>query len=139
MWSEEEVYNKIEDRVFGLSYSFLAPVFFASLAFHLDFSALSTHFVFFVAIFLIALISKIVGSGLVAYWTGMNKIESLGIGLAMNSRGAVELIIATIGLQAGIIDKEIFSVLVLVSFGTTLISILGMKPLAKKIRNAKNQ
>jgi len=64
----------------------------------------------------------------------MSKIESLGVGLAMNSRGAVELIIASIGLQAGIIDGEIFSLLVLVSFGTTLISILGIKPLVRRIK-----
>ncbi|MFT7184533.1 MAG: Kef-type K+ transport system membrane component KefB [Oceanicoccus sp.] len=131
---EEEVFNKIEDRTFGLSYSFLAPVFFASLAFHLDFSVLSTLPVFFTIILLVALVAKVFGSGFTAYWLGMSKVESFTVGLAMNSRGAVELIIATIGLQAGIIDADVFSVLVLVSFATTLISILGVKPLAKKIK-----
>jgi Kef-type K+ transport system membrane component KefB len=133
---DKEVFDKIEDRTFGLSYSFLAPVFFASLAFHLDFAVLGTLPVFFFFILLVAIIAKVLGSGLPAYWFGMSKVESLGVGLAMNSRGAVELIIASIGLQAGVIDTEIFSILVLVSFGTTLISIISLKPLAAKIRES---
>lgn len=135
---DKEVFDKIEDRTFGLSYSFLAPVFFASLAFHLDFAVLGELPLFFSLILLVAIAAKVLGSGLPAYWSGMNKIESLGVGLAMNSRGAVELIIATIGLQVGIIDTEVFSILVLVSFGTTLISILSLKPLAKKIKASRS-
>jgi Kef-type K+ transport system membrane component KefB len=131
---DKEVFDKIEDRTFGLSYSFLAPVFFASLAFHLDFAVVGTKPLFFVSVLLAAILAKVLGSGLPAYWTGMSKVEALGVGLAMNSRGAVELIIASIGLQAGVIDTDIFSILVLVSFGTTLLSIVCLKPLAARIR-----
>ena len=131
---EESVYNKIEDRAFGLSYSFLAPVFFASLAFHLDFTALTQLPIYTLVILIIAVAAKIIGSGLPAYWSGMNKERSFAVGLAMNSRGAVELILASIGLQAGIIDAQIFSLLVIVSFVTTLITILGIKPMAPKLK-----
>jgi len=132
---DEGVFNKIEDRTFGISYSFLAPIFFATLAFHLDFSALHTVPVFMGLILFVSLVGKVIGSGVPAYFFGMNKVESLGVGLAMNSRGAVELIVAAIGLEAGIIDAQIFSVLVLISFATTLISILGMKPIAHKLKH----
>lgn len=129
------VFNKIEDRVYGISYSFLGPVFFASLAFHLNFSVLKTAGFFAAAITLVAIVSKIVGAGLAARLTKVSAINSLGIGLAMNSRGAVELIIAVIGLEKGIIDQTIFSVLVFMAFATTLVSILGLKPLSQKIKN----
>lgn len=129
------VFNKIEDRVYGLSYSFLGPIFFASLAFHLNFDALQTAGFFTLAITLVAVLSKIIGAGLAAKFSKLSRLDSLGIGLAMNSRGAVELIIALIGLEKGIIDEKLFSVLVFMAFATTIISILGLKPLAQHIRN----
>lgn len=131
---DDKVFDKIEDRTFGLSYSFLAPIFFATLAFHLDFTALQTVPLFMLVLLIMAFLGKVVGSGLPALWTGMNRAEAFATGLAMNSRGAVELIVASIGLQAGIINEEIFSVLVLISFATTLISIIGMKPLAHRLK-----
>ncbi len=63
-----------------------------------------------------------------AYLQKINFRDSLTIGVAMNSRGAVELIIASIGLKEGIIDQNVFSVLVIMAFATTLISIFSMKP-----------
>jgi len=128
------LYNKIEDRVYGLSYSFLGPIFFATLAFHLDFSAFKTAALFTVAILVVAVLGKIIGCGLLARITKLRWSESLGIGLAMNSRGAVELIIASIGLQKGIIGTEVFSILVVMAFITTIISIVGLKPLSKFLR-----
>ncbi|MDP3975614.1 MAG: cation:proton antiporter [bacterium] len=124
---DPEVYAKIEDRVFGLSYSFLGPIFFATLAFHLDFSAFYSAPWFVFWIFVIAVLGKLIGSALPALWSGMSRIESLAVSVAMNGRGAVELIIASLGLQAGIISEEIFSVLVIIAFGTTLLSIISLK------------
>ncbi|MBU1019093.1 MAG: cation:proton antiporter [Patescibacteria group bacterium] len=132
---EPGLYEKIEDRIYGLSYSFLGPIFFASLAFHLDFSALKTAALFTIAITLVAIIGKILGAGICAFKCKMTKIESLGVGLAMNSRGAVELIIASIGLQKGIISSEIFSILVIMAFATTLVSIIGLKPISNYVKS----
>jgi len=128
---ETGLFNKIEDRVYGLAYSLFGPIFFASLAFHLDFSAFKTAALFTVVVIIIATAGKIIGCGLAARATGLGPKESLSIGLAMNSRGAVELIIASIGLEYGVIGTEVFSILVVMSFTTTIISILGLKPLVK--------
>lgn len=131
---EEKVYRKIEDRIYGLSYSFFGPIFFASLAFYLDFSALIIAPWFFVAILSVALFGKIIGAGGMALLQKMSWNDSCIIGIAMNSRGAVELIIASIGYQEGIIGKDVFSVLVLMAFATTLISIFSMKPFVKRMK-----
>ncbi len=128
---EISLFNKIEDRVYGLAYSLFGPIFFASLAFHLDFSAFETAALFTVVVILIATAGKIIGCGLAARVTKLGPKESLGIGLAMNSRGAVELIIASIGLEYGVIGAEVFSILVVMAFATTIISIVGLKPLVK--------
>ncbi len=134
---DEHLFKKIEDRIFGLSYSFLGPIFFASLAFHLDFSILKTNALFLIVLLAIAILGKVIGAGIPAYFLNMTKIESLAVGLAMNSRGAVELIIATVGLEAGILSEDLFSALVIMAFVTTLFSIVTFKPVAKILRKKK--
>ncbi|MDP2691433.1 MAG: cation:proton antiporter [bacterium] len=129
-----EVYTKIEDRIFGLSYSFLGPIFFATLAFHLDLDALDTLPWFVLCVFLVAVFGKILGSGVMAFWSGLGFQDSLVVGLGMGSRGVLELIMASIGFQEGIIDAKIFSVLVLVSFSSTVVSTLAMKPLIPRLQ-----
>ncbi|MBL4694167.1 cation:proton antiporter, partial [Candidatus Gracilibacteria bacterium] len=135
IFEDEKVFKKIEDRVFGMSYSFLAPIFFATLAFHLDFTALSTMPMFTLMLLVITILAKFFGAALGAHLGGMKKVEVLGVGIAMNSRGAVDLIIASIGLQAGVIGVDLFSVLVIVSFTTTLISIFAMRPIAERLKS----
>jgi len=138
LFIQEEVLDKkkfarLEDRVYGITYGFLGPIFFASLALHLDLSAIFKAPVLLASIIAIAILGKVFGAGLAAWWQGINFKKSVLIGLAMNSRGAVELIIASIGLQKGIIDETIFSILILMAFSTTLFSIFTMKPMAKAV------
>jgi len=128
---DKKIFNKIEDRIYGLSYSFLGPIFFASLAFHIDFSSIYTNPAFVIGIIITAILGKIVGAGLAALVQKINLHESYIIGLAMNSRGAVEMIIASIGLQSGIINREVFSVLIIMGFITTIFSIFAMKSAVK--------
>lgn len=127
---DETAFHKIEDRVYGLAYFFFGPVFFASLAFHLDFTVFQTDPWYLLAIIVVSVLGKLIGASSIARVLKMNKWESLSVGVAMNSRGAVELIIASIGLQLGVIDKTIFSALVIMAFVTTLLSTFMMKPVA---------
>lgn len=131
---DQQVFKKIEDRIYGLSYSFFGPIFFASLAFHLDLTAFKTAPYFLAAIIIVAILGKVIGSGGIAWLLKMKPLESLAIGLAMNNRGAVELVIASIGLQIGIINSDVFSILVIMAFATTVFSILTMGVLAKKLK-----
>ena len=128
---DAKTFNKIEDRIYGLSYSFLGPIFFTSLAFNIDFTAIFTRPWFLAAILVVAILGKVIGSGGMAYLQKIPARKSLVIGLAMNSRGAVELIIASIGLKQGIIGQDVFSILVIMAFATTMFSIFAIKPFAK--------
>ncbi len=130
---EEKIYKKIEDRVFGLSYSFLGPIFFASLAFYVDLNSFKTDPWFLIAIFFTLIIGKMFGTFLAAFLQKIPFGKSAIIGCAMNSRGAVGLIIASIGMKEGIIDESIFSVLVILAFATTLVSVFSIKPLIKRV------
>jgi Kef-type K+ transport system membrane component KefB len=59
---------------------------------------------------------------LAARATGITNREALGIGILMNARGLMELIIINIGLQRGIISPALFATLVIMAVITTLIA-----------------
>ena len=71
---------------------------------------------------MIASLGKLGGAGLGAFLGGMNPREAISVGIGMNARGAMEIIIATVGLQAGIISLEIYSMLVIMAMVTSLMA-----------------
>lgn len=131
---DKKVFDKIEDRYFAMSYGLFGPIFFATLAFHLDFAALVSAPLLALIVTAAAVVGKIAGGGGVALLTGMGWRESLFTGLALNNRGSVELIIASVALSMGAIDGTVFSVLIVMTFATTVFSLLAAVPLARRIR-----
>lgn len=136
---DEKIYHVIGDRFFGLSYGFLMPVFFASLAFHLHFEWDPHFIVFAAAITAVAMIGKFAGAGLGARLFGHTLRESMVVGVGMNGRGAVELVIAAVVVKLSndlmadgtiiepLLTQEQFSALVLMAFVTTLITPILLK------------
>ena len=128
---EADVYERVEKQMSGITHGFLAPIFFVSVGLHLDFSAVSQVPGFVAALILIALASKLVGSGLPAYWLGHSKREAVIVGVGMSGRGAVELIVAGVALEAGlflqpfpvpIIVDSLFSAIVIMALVTTVLT-----------------
>lgn len=136
---DDEIYLRIKDRFFGLSYGFLTPIFFASLGFHLHFEWSLDFVLLATVITLVAIIGKVVGSSVGVRLFGMGSGESLVIGFGMNGRGAVELVVATVVvklsdelLAKGTITEPLltpnqFSALVLMAFITTLLTPILLK------------
>ena len=52
----------------------------------------------------------------------MGKREALGVGIILNGRGIMELVVANIAYQRGFINQELFSILVLMGVFTTVIT-----------------
>lgn len=133
--TSEETYNNIQSKIKGMTNGFLAPVFFASVGLHLDISALLVIPVFVLLLIVTATLGKLLGAGLAARLTGMNMKEAAAIGMAMNARGAVELVIADIALRAGVfsvpsppppIVAELFSAVVIMAVATTLLTPISL-------------
>jgi len=119
----------VKQKVSGMTYGFFAPVFFASIGLHVSFDAVINTPLFLGLLLLVAFAGKLLGSGLLAYWLGLNRGESLRVGFGMSGRGAIELIIAGIALEAGLFDRpdpappivaNLFSAVVIVAIVTTL-------------------
>lgn len=101
--------------------SIFTPVFFATMALRYDF-ARSFDLVLTLVIVLIACVAKVLGSALGARLGGAGNREAFAIGFGMNSRGAMEILLAVIALEAKIINEKIFVALVVMAVVTSLIS-----------------
>jgi len=136
----------LENKVSGVTLGFLAPIFFVSIGLNVDLSALSSDPLFVTTLIAIAIASKLLGCGIPARLSGFSLRESMAIGMGMNGRGAVEIIVATIALNSGIFSKPeptptrvsaLFSSIVIMAVVTTVIVPLVMKPLLRGSSTAK--
>jgi mannitol/fructose-specific phosphotransferase system IIA component (Ntr-type) len=107
------------DIVRHASIGFLAPVFFVTAGFAVTLDVVSTSPLLLFGLIGLAMVGKIVGTMLFYSLTGFGWREGLTLGAGMNGRGAVEIIIAQIGLTMGVISQEIFSILVFMAITTT--------------------
>ncbi len=107
-----------------LTTTFLLPVFFVYSGLNTQIGLLASLAIWRVAVILVAL--AIVGKGvaclLAARVSGEAWRESVAIGVLMNARGLMELIILNIGLQHGIITPTLFTIMVLMAVVTTLMA-----------------
>jgi hypothetical protein len=87
-----------------------------------DFSAMKPVLAFGAVYSLLAIFAKVVGCGLPAWLMRFNVRGSLRIGLGMLPRGEVALIVAGIGLAAGVIDQGIFGVSIMMTVITTMLA-----------------
>jgi Kef-type K+ transport system membrane component KefB len=106
-----------------VGYSFFIPFFFAGIGLSIEFKQISSELVFFtLIIILIALLTKLIGCSLGAYLGGISPRESLVVGAGMVARGEVALIVAKFGVDSGLINSELFTVMVIVTIITTIMS-----------------
>lgn len=110
----------------------IVPVFFAVMGMLVDFRAMMAALGFGLVITAFAIIGKVVGCGLPAFFSGFNFLGSARIGFGMLPRGEVALIVAGVGLAAGIINQEVFGVSIMMTIVTTLMAPLILVPLFKR-------
>lgn len=117
--AERKLSHEITELVKDVSLGFLAPIFFVTAGFQVSFEVFQTSLPLLLTVVALATLGKIVGTALFYLPSGHGWREGITIGAGMNGRGAVEIVIAGIGLQAGIISQEIFSILVFMAILTT--------------------
>ena len=100
-----------------------ASIFFVSLGILADVKAVTPEILLFLVVLtIVAIITKVIGCGLPAGMMGLCRKDALIVGFGMAPRGEVAMIVALIGLEAGIIDQGVYVVLVLMSLLTTIIT-----------------
>lgn len=114
-----------------------APLFFISIGLKVDFVA-SFNPLLVSIVLVLAIAGKVIGSGLGARLGGMSHPEAMTIGFGMNSRGAMEIILGILALQAGIINEEVFVALVVMALVTSLVSAPMMSIFLARIKKFEN-
>lgn len=115
--------QEIERALHPLAYGFFVPLFLVDIGLQADVGALGGSAVFFTLVMIaIAIVSKVVGSGLGARLGGFRPAEALRMGLGMISRGEVGLIVAGVGVAEGLLPLEEFTVVVVMVIVTTLLT-----------------
>ena len=115
--------RRIEESMSVMAYSWLVPVFFISIGLETNARALGWAGVPFALVLVaLAVVSKVLGCGLGARLGGCTLEESRAVGVGMVSRGEVGLIVATVGLQAGLIGDDVFAAAVIMVLATTLLT-----------------
>ena len=123
----------IDRRVSINGYMFFAPVFFVSIGLKTDFSSVdSSMIVFSIGFVIVAMISKIIGCGLVSKCFKYSWTDCLKIGVGMMTRGEVALIITNKGLGLGIIDSSYFTAVILLIIVSSIVTPVLLKLLFGK-------
>jgi Kef-type K+ transport system membrane component KefB len=114
----------LTNRIQPLAVTLLLPLFFTYSGLNTKIGLLNTGFLWAICglVLLAAVLGKGVACWLAARSMGISNREAMGIGILMNARGLMELIIINIGLQRGIISEGLFATLVIMAVITTLMA-----------------
>jgi Kef-type K+ transport system membrane component KefB len=115
-----------EKTTHGMAMGFLAPIFFAGVGLEFQIGAIQ-HWGLLVAVITVSFASKLLGGYLGARYAGLRHRKALTLGIGLNARGIMELVIANIGYREGLINVEVFSILVIMALFATFNTPLLLK------------
>ena len=125
-------FKAIETTTNNMAMGFLAPIFFAGIGLEFNIGSIS-NIGLLIAVLAVSYLSKIVGGYLGGSFAGLSSRVSLTLGIGLNARGIMELVIANIAYRNGLISTEVFSILVIMGVVTTLTTPLLLKKVFHKL------
>ena len=125
--STTKVFEKVENYVGKIGLIF-APLFFAIIGAQVDLRAVDLNILMLSGIVIsVAIITKLFGCGLPAMIFLKSKAQGMRVGIGMISRGEVGLIVAGVGVTAGVLTSEVYSTIVIMVAVTTIITPIWLK------------
>src|SRR5208337_2719406 len=113
--------KRTSEHIHQIVTNVFAPFFFASIGLRTNFVS-NFHLGLTATVIGVACVGKLLGAGWGARLGGMDRTSSLAVGLAMNARGAMEIILGILALQAGLIRENMFVAMVTMALVTSLVS-----------------
>lgn len=116
----------------------LLPLFFAVTGIRMNLGSIegSAMWLLCALIFLVATVGKTGGTALGARAAGLSWRDAASLGVLMNTRGLMELVILNLGLENGIITRPIFTMMVLMAVATTALTTPLLACVRKEFRPA---
>ena len=124
-----------------LSSSIFAPVFFATAGLYVDFAVLLTveGALWAAVVLVVATLAKLVGSFVGGRLSGLTRMESLAAGIGLNARGAMEIVLATIGLSLGALNDASYAMIVLLAVATSMGAPPALRPVLRRLHAAPEE
>jgi Kef-type K+ transport system membrane component KefB len=134
LFAQTRFKNEIDRGIHPITYSLFVPVFFVDIGLQAngrEIFASGREVLFCGIVVMVAIVGKIIGCGILARLTGFSSRESLRVGVGMISRGEVGLIVAGYGLSAGVIQRDVYSMMVVMVLATTMVTPVALKMVFK--------
>lgn len=112
----------LEEMIHGFSHGVFAPIFFATAGMYVDLGQLRDPQILLWSgiVLAVASVAKLVGSYVGARIGPLGHREAIAVGVGLNARGALEVIIATIALSIGVFNGSAYTVIVLLAMSTSI-------------------
>lgn len=132
---EHALIDAWKERIGHFVMVFFLPIFFTYTGLRTNIGGLDSVAAWGWCLLLIALatLGKFGASYVAARWAGMSHIEGKVIGIMMNTRALMELIVINIGYDLGVISQQVFTMLVLMAIFSTVITAPGLRAWLPKI------
>lgn len=125
--STTKVFEKVENYIGKVGLIF-APLFFAIIGAQVDLRSVDLNILMISSVVIVvAVVTKLLGCGLPAMLFLKSKTGGMRVGIGMISRGEVGLIVAGVGVTAGILTSEVYSTIVIMVAVTTIITPIWLK------------
>lgn len=113
----------------GLTYAFFAPVFFATAGLRIDLREFDNAeaLIWTAVIIIVAIVAKFIGAYAGAILAGRSHRGALALGAGLNARGALEIVIATVGAAVGVFNTIAFTAIVLVPVITSIFASVSLR------------
>jgi len=129
----EKNFAAIKRGTSGIAMGFFAPIFIAYLGLMFNLRELMPILGLFLAILAVGMGGMFASGYLGARMAGYTDNESMIVGVGINARGMMEMVVALIGFNYGFINKDFFSILIGMALITTLMTPPLLKWLYKRI------
>ncbi len=116
-----DAFHSLSKTLNAITSHFLTPIFFAYIGLHFSIKAFNEWQILLI-IMSVAFGSKIFGAWLGARIAKLNNTESLQVGIILNSRGVLDLIVANLALSKNYIDPHLFSILIFLGVSSVLLN-----------------
>ncbi|HBZ69345.1 MAG TPA: sodium:proton antiporter [Deltaproteobacteria bacterium] len=119
-FQEHEVFSTLQT----ITFTVMAPLFFAGAGLRADLALLRdpTVITWGSIVLLVASASKFLGAYIGSRFARLPRREGLALGVGLNARGAVEIVVATVGLSLNVLNKSSYTVVVLMAMVTSMMA-----------------
>lgn len=133
--------HESEVMIERMSSAVFAPIFFATAGLYVDMGALARpgNLLATVAIIALAAIAKLAGSYVGGRVSHLSSTESLAIGIGLNARGAMEIVLATIGLRLGVLNEASYTAVVIMAMVTSMAAPPLLRPVLRRLKTSPEE